>query len=133
MSMVELQIISDNYRCKIRLERRITYLRGNSGVRKSTLVNYILLGDSAGDAVNVTCDKRLAVIQDIDSNERFRHEKNTLFILDDPIETRFSNSNIEEMLIENDSYMLIISRVDSLPGAVLEMKAEGIEHYCVEF
>ena len=82
--------------------------------------------------MKVVCSKHLAVIQDIDSNERFRHEKNTLFILDDPIETRFSNSNIEEMLIENDSYMLIISRVDSLPGVILEMKAEGIEHYCVE-
>ena len=72
------------------------------------------------------------MIQDIDSNERFRYEKNTLFILDDPIETRFSNSNIEEMLIENDSYMLIISRVDSLPGAILEMKANWTEHYCIE-
>lgn len=82
--------------------------------------------------MKVVCSKHLAVIQDIDSNERFRYEKNTLFILDDPIETRFSNSNIEEMLIENDSYMLIISRVDSLPGAILEMKAEGIEHYYVE-
>ena len=133
MSMAELQVISDDYRCKIEMERRITYLRGDSGVGKSTLVDYILLGNSAGDAVKITCSKHLAVIQDIDSNERFRHEKNTLFILNDPIGTRFSNSNIEEMLIENDSYMLIISRVDSLPGAVLEMKAEGIEHYCVEF
>lgn len=132
MSMVELQVISDDYRCKIEMERRITYLRGDSGVGKSTLVDYILLGNSAGDAVKITCSKHLAAIQDIDSNERFRYEKNTLFILDEPIETRFRGNNIEELLIENDSYILIISRVDSLPGAILEMKANGPEHYCVE-
>lgn len=132
MSMVELQVISDDYRCKISLERRITYLRGDSGIGKSALVDYVLLGDSVGDALKISCCKRIAVIQDIDSNERFRHEKNTLFVLDEPIETRFSGSNIEELLIENDSYMLIISRVDSLPGAVLEMKADGIEHYCIK-
>lgn len=132
MSMVELQVISDDYRCKIEMERRITYLRGDSGVGKSTLVDYILLGDSAGDAVKVTCNKHLIVIQDIDSNERFRYEKNTLFILDEPIETRFRGNNIEELLIKNDSCMLIISRVDSLPGAILEMKANGTEHYCIE-
>ena len=132
MSMVELQVISDDYRCKIEMERRITYLRGDSGVGKSTLVDYILLGNSAGDAVKVTCNKHLIVIQDIDSNERFRYEKNALFMLDEPIETRFRGNNIEELLIENDSYMLIISRVDSLPGAILEMKANGPEHYCVE-
>lgn len=132
MSMVELQVISDDYRCKIEMERRITYLRGDSGIGKSTLVDYILLGNSAGDAVKITCSKHLAAIQDIDSNERFRYEKNTLFILDEPIETRFRGNNIEKLLIENDSYMLIISRVDSLPGAILEMKANGPEHYCVE-
>lgn len=132
MSMVELQVISDDYRCKIEMERRITYLRGDSGIGKSTLVDYILLGDSAGDAVEVTCNKHLIVIQDIDSNERFRYEKNTLFILDEPIETRFRGNNIEELLIKNDSYMLIISRVDSLPGTIFEMKANGPEHYCVE-
>ena len=132
MSMVELQVISDDYRCKIEIERRITYLRGDSGIGKSTLVDYILLGNSAGDAVKVACSKHLAVIQDIDSNERFRYEKNALFILDEPIETRFRGNNIEELLIKNDSYMLIISRVDSLPGAILEMKANGPEHYCVE-
>ena len=103
MSMVELQVISDDYRCKIEIERRITYLRGGSGVGKSTLVDYILLGNSAGDAVKITCSKHLAVIQDIDSNERFRYEKNTLFILDEPIETRFRGNNIEELLIKNDS------------------------------
>ena len=130
--MVELQVISDDYRCKIEIERRITYLRGDSGVGKSTLVDYILLGNSAGDAVKVTCNKHLIVIQDIDSNERFRYEKNALFILDEPIETRFRGNNIEELLIKNDSYMLIISRVDSLPGAILEMKANGPEHYCIE-
>ena len=132
MSMVELQVISDDYRCKIEIERRITYLRGDSGIGKSTLVDYILLGNSAGDAVKVACSKHLAVIQDIDSNERFRYEKNALFILDEPIETRFRGNNIEELLIKNDSYMLIISRVDSLPGAIFEMKANGPEHYCVE-
>ena len=132
MSMVELQVISDDYRCKIEMERRITYLRGDSGVGKSTLVDYILLGNSAGDAVKITCSKLLAVIQDIDSNERFRYEKNTLFILDEPIETRFRGNNIEELLIKNDSCMLIISRVDSLPGAILEMKANGTAHYCIE-
>ena len=130
--MVELQVISDDYRCKIEMERRITYLCGDSGVGKSTLVDYILLGNSAGDAVKITCSKHLAVIQDIDSNESFRYEKNTLFILDEPIETRFRGNNIEELLIKNDSYMLIISRVDSLPCAIFEMKANGPEHYCVE-
>ena len=46
--------------------------------------------------------------------------------------TRFRGNNIEELLIKNDSYMLIISRVDSLPSAILEMKANGIEYYCAE-
>ena len=46
--------------------------------------------------------------------------------------SRFRGNNIEELLIKNDSYMLIISRVDSLPGAILEMKANGLDHYCVE-
>lgn len=133
--MVELQVVSDDYRCKIELERRITYLRGDSGVGKSTLVDYILLGDSAGDAARVTCSKNLAVIQNIDSNSRVANEKDTLFILDDSLviedEKWFSETIIKD-LIKNDSYMLIISRVDSLPGAVLEMKANGFDHYCVE-
>ena len=72
------------------------------------------------------------MIQYIDSSERFRYEKNTLFILDEPIEARVSGNNIEKLLIKNDSYMLIISRVDSLTGAALEMKTNGTEHYCVE-
>ena len=143
--MVELQVISDDYRCKIEMERRITYLRGDSGVGKSTLVDYILLGNSAGDAVKVTCNKHLAVIQDIDSNSRVVNEKDTLFILDDPLviedEKWFSEAIIKD-LIKNDSYMLIISRVD-FPNlnnniefsinSVLTMKADGIEHYCVPF
>lgn len=143
--MVELQVISDDYRCKIEIERRITYLRGDSGVGKSTLVDYILLGNSAGDAVKVACSKHLAVIQDIDSNSRIVNEKDTLFILDDPLviedEKWFSEAIIKD-LIKNDSYMLIISRVD-FPNlnnniefsinSVLVMKADGIEHYCIPF
>lgn len=72
------------------------------------------------------------VIQYIDSSERFRYEKNTLFILDEPIEARVSGNNIEKLLIKNDSYMLIISRVNSLQGAIFEMKANRRDHYCVE-
>ena len=59
----------------------------------------------------------------------------TSFILDDPLviedEKWFSEAIIKD-LIKNDSYMLIISRVDSLQGAILEMKANRWDHYCVE-
>ena len=68
-----------------------------------------------------------------------------LFLLDDPLvieDEKWFSESIMKDLIENDSYMLIISRVD-FPNlnnniefsikSVLTMKADGINHYCVPF
>lgn len=141
--MVRLAVDSEEYKFSIELERRITFLRGDSGVGKSALVDMISISFSDDGIVNVDCDKKIAILSNGDEPSRISSEPNRLFILDDLLiseDAHWMRSTLMRDLIKNDSYLLIINRVD--PGtlgtnleysmkSIFEMRTSGVKHWCV--
>ena len=113
--MVEITLDSDTYKCNLVLDRRVTYIRGNSGVGKSTLLDLIRLFNRGGDpSIKVVCDRKIIILEGIESIESLAGYKKTVIIVDDSVSTEISEfgSRVVPYLIENDIYLVLINRVD---------------------
>lgn len=135
--MVELLADSEIYRFQGIFERRISYIRGDSGTGKSGLVYFLSEGRSV---VPITCNKEISVITSSESNYRVKTEKNRIFFIDDMPESEDADWFDEEvlrMLIKNDSYIVMINRADAgienklkpFQKDVLVMRSDGIDHW----
>lgn len=113
---IELRLNTETCRAVIPLQRRITYLRGDSGSGKTTICEEILnititekykLEISEGYSVSIQSD--LTVLSII------REAHKMLYILDDMYvaETRDFAETIATNIVKNDCYVLIINRADS--------------------
>ena len=100
---VFIAIKSKKYNVMIPLERRITFLRGDSGVGKSAFIEYVLLSDSDVDVLTST---------DLEFSIQVKCKR--IIILDSLIssETIEFGEAVNEYLIKNDLYLLIMSRVE---------------------
>lgn len=146
--MVELQVSSKVYNCILRLERRITYIRGDSGTGKTGLVDIIDDFNNGGDAdIDLKCPRNVVIMTSAPTLDVFTGYKGTVIIIDDRLLTETSNfgNKIAEVVLKNDIYLVIINRVDlmydenaessSKSGldysvkSILICRAEGINHY----
>lgn len=115
--MVRLQVSSSNYNCDITLERRVTFLRGDSGTGKTGLVDVINEQRAGNLDITVNCEKPVvAIITEMISDEIpfLKSYKNRVLIFDDLLMSElcvFGNT-ILDIAVKNDLYFLIISRAE---------------------
>lgn len=142
--MVELQVSSEIYNFYGKFDRRISYLRGDSGVGKTSMIDLVRLSDP--DVAKVECNKKVTILDNIDSNEDIFTKTGTLFLMDDLLISEMSSwftPDIPKALVKNDSYLLIINRAD-IPihfdnnvefslKSVYYLKNMGKDHICVPF
>lgn len=150
--MVNLRVSSNNYKADLSLERRITYIRGDSGSGKTGLVNVINDYNGGDDSIIVDCDRKISIISAIDTLDGY---KGKVVFIDDSIttENKKFGCDLAKYLLKNDIYMVIINRVDVpiKPGkskkednkkdddddsgldysvsSILICKSDGINHY----
>ncbi|MBR1816285.1 MAG: hypothetical protein IJ763_06250 [Lachnospiraceae bacterium] len=112
---VFIAIKSKKYNVMIPLERRITFLRGDSGVGKSAFIEYVLLSDSDMDIELCKPDGfDVDVLTSTDLEFSIQVKCKRIIILDSLIssETIEFGEAVNEYLIKNDLYLLIMSRVE---------------------
>ena len=112
---VFIAIKSKKYNVMIPLERRITFLRGDSGVGKSAFIEYVLLSDSDMDielCKPYGFDVDVLISTDLEFSIQVKCKR--IIILDSLIssETIEFGEAVNEYLIKNDLYLLIMSRVE---------------------
>ena len=117
MPGVYLRVKSNEYNINIPMERRITYLRGDSGVGKSSLVEFIRSSEEDNDEL-ITVEKpagyTIDILNSLSSTLDIESKYNSILIIDDNINSEgnnFSNA-VNNYLLRNDLYLLIINRVD---------------------
>ena len=146
MTEVYIGVESDQYRIHIPLERRVTYLRGDSGVGKTTFVNYVTAGVIDEDPtihIEYPTGYNVVVLNYLQMAEQIKIYKNAILIIDDSIQaedTDFSNA-VVNCLLKNNLYLLIINRVEILGlssekstsfdyavGSILWVEKNGMDH-----
>lgn len=144
-SMVELQVIFQEIRYSLNLERRVSYLRGDTAIGKTSLIRLLNMAQ-ANRSVSVKCNKRVFVLADNTPNYVIKEEKNCLFVSDDSLMIESSdwfNRDIIPSLVKNDSYILIINRADIetenirfnnnvqfAVSSIYVLKSKGKEYWC---
>lgn len=145
MPGVYIEVKSDEYNIKIPMERRITYLRGDSGVGKSSLVEFIRSAVEDEDTsiiLEKTNGYNIDILASLSSTLDIEFKKDSILIIDDNLISEgnnFSNA-VSNYLLKNNLYLLIINRVD-LPDtasnsqegdysakSVLWVDKDGINH-----
>lgn len=122
---VYISVKSDKYNITIPLERRITYLRGDSGVGKTTFVDYVLAGVMDGDPnveVSYPDDYSIDILSSLHIAADIRNRNNAILIIDDSTQSEnadFSNT-VANVLLRNNLYLLIINRVDMVDAGITE-------------
>lgn len=115
--MVELKVSSNDFDCDLILERRVTYIRGDSGTGKTGVVDKINAYTEGDTSVSVVCSdgRRAVVLNTITSPTMLDAYKKYVVFFDDLIvtESELFNSTIIKSAIENDVYLVVINRVDS--------------------
>ena len=114
--MIELTVSSGEYICALTLKKRITYIRGDSGQGKTSLLNVLeaYRNDDPDVRVELNCNRSLYPLVRIASVENLDGFSNSIVFLDDSlaIENEEFGNAIEEKLLEKDIYLVIINRVD---------------------
>lgn len=108
MSSIKLEVITDNLKYDIPLERRITIIRGDSGVGKTTLVDLI---SQSIMGVQVNCPLDIIVATETTWQAVMQFNTNSLIIFDD-LEIVASAKFASEVkkTSSNNNYYLIFSR-----------------------
>ena len=117
MPGVYLRVKSNEYNINIPMERRITYLRGDSGVGKYSLVEFIRSAEEDDDDL-ITVEKpkgyTIDILSSLSSTLDIEGKEDAILIIDDNLNSEgnnFSNA-VSHYVKENNLYLLIINRVD---------------------
>lgn len=115
---VYISVESDNFNMFVPMERRITFLRGNSGVGKTSFVEYIrfFIENGESDILKVSYPKGYDIVLGSGNSIKsiLRNSRNIILILDDSVYSEgvdFTNA-LMKYILENNIYLLIINRVD---------------------
>lgn len=111
-------VLSENFNMYVPLERRITFLRGDSGVGKTSFVDYIRFILENGETFNAKLEKPkdFGVMIGIGESIKLlvKELKNHIIIIDDTVYSEgigFTNALMKHV-ISNNLFILIINRVD---------------------
>lgn len=122
-----IDVKSDSYNIHFEFERRITVIKGDSGIGKTTLVE--LLQD---DSYDVEKETSLPIIVATATTWQIviQGSKSSIIIFDDMdcVETQEFSSLFREYAVENDLYFIIIGRADTVtsPMARLSYSVDSI-------
>ena len=110
MSFIRLTVESNLYNCNIEFDRHIIFIKGNSGVGKTSLVD--ILSESNSSDVNITCTIPYMIVNDTTWKAIMSSVSNTLLIFDDMsvVETPEFASIYKETALRNNNYFKIMSR-----------------------
>ena len=139
--MVELKVSCNDYRGSVVLKRRITYVRGDSGVGKSEFARCIMDYNTGDSSVKVDCVREVEVLSGVSLRglDIFSSMRGCVVIIDDSLETedtKFGNE-IAKIVLELDIYLMIINRVDAFSvvggldysvNSILICEKDGIDH-----
>lgn len=121
------------YEISIPLVSRIMYLRGDSGVGKTTLTELITTYNTGDPDIYVKLPDGFSIevlvsINNIRSDINTRI--NTIMIIDDNLGTENPNfsKDLESVLRNNNSYLIIINRVDIIEDSLNSEFAASLEY-----
>ena len=126
--LVELKVKDKDIEYYIKLNRRVTIIQGDSGSGKTHLCS--LVADSRRNPkINIQCNKEVYSFDNNIHSSMLKELKNSIIIIDeDTIDLAtnnllYKNSNLLECVIENDIYLIIISRsgVYDIPYSIYEV------------
>lgn len=110
--MLELRVSSSVYNAVVPIERRITYIRGDSGVGKTSLVNAIKSFNSGVQGITVKFPYSVEVLQSVPSKEILRVYKDCMLVFDDVLGMEDVDIELLTGICEsNNLYVLNINRV----------------------
>lgn len=110
--MLELRVSSSVYNAVVPIERRITYIRGDSGVGKTSLVNAIDSFNSDVQGITVKFPYRVEVLQNVPSEDILRAYKDCMLVFDDVLGMEDVDIGWLSGICEsNNLYILNINRV----------------------
>lgn len=144
--MLELSVSSSVYNAVVPIERRITYIRGDSGVGKTSLVNVIIDYNNEVQGIKVDFPYNIEVLQNVPKEEVLVAYKDCMLVFDDSLSTEINMSVFNKLCPKNNLYVLVINRVDSeesekgiLSGikfsvnSILVCNKDGVNHYFKPF
>lgn len=143
MSFIKLTVKSSNYNCDIEFDRRMIFIKGNSGVGKTTLVD-MLLEENSSD-VEIYCNLPYIVVNSRSWEVVLSSVSNTLIIIDDYSFVASSKfASVVSSTSDRCNYFLIIAREksDSIKSTgrlsyssndIYEFVADGKNHYIRPF
>lgn len=111
MHTIVLDITDSNLSYHIVLDRRINFVKGDSGSGKTTIVD--LLNDSITDnTISVSCNYSYLPVRNLTWENDIKLSKHTLLIFDDMeiVSSSLFAELIKKYTIENDLCFLIMSR-----------------------
>lgn len=126
---LNLEVESDIFNFSCELHRRITVIRGDSGVGKTSLVN---IATSKGPGILVKCDLNVKAANDDSWKSMLKGEKDAVIFFDDleATETIEFAALCKETLVKNNLYIVLINR-EGLNN-FKELEEEGKGHKYME-
>lgn len=140
--MLELKVSSKKYNAELYLERRITYIRGESGTGKTSLIYMIEQFKREVSGINVECNLKLRVMGELPELEELSVVRDSVLFFDDELCSELDMGVFSRLCPKNNLYVVVINRVDSIESgkfpkldfavsSILVSKQDGINHYFV--
>ena len=110
--MLELRVSSSVYNAVVPIERRITYIRGDSGVGKTSLVNSIIDYNNEVQGIIIDFPYNIEVLQNVPKEEVLVAYKDCMLVFDDVLGMEDVDIGWLSGICEsNNLYILNINRV----------------------
>ncbi|MCM1507962.1 MAG: translation initiation factor 2 [Ruminococcus flavefaciens] len=120
----QVSVSNNRIKFKFEIKRNISIVQGNSATGKTTLYELIKehmqFGDNSG--VNLSCDKKCVVLDDIEWKVRLRKIKDSIVFIDEGV-SFISTKEFAREIKKTDNYYVIFNRenLKELPYSVEEI------------
>lgn len=112
--MLELRVSSSVYNAVVPIERRITYIRGDSGTGKTSLVNTLIEYSNDVQGIDVVFPLKINVMQSVPEYNVLKAYRDCMLVFDDTISTERDMSVFNKLCYTNNLYLVVINRVDPI-------------------
>lgn len=141
MSTIRLMIDSETYKCDFSFERRLTIIRGDSGVGKSTFVDLFQQGPQPD--VKIESTYPVAVVNYSTWETILKADKDEIILFDDLefVASQKFASLCKQYVVKNNLYLIVIARecignkelgmLSYSINSIFDMVANGVEHYLI--